>query len=137
MGHLIHEISELTFNENDLKLYARSDLEREFDLLQIWTQEQKNLTLDEIGFQKGVAYNIDADNYLEASETPVKIHTDRNWQIVKSGKNGPVFPLRPGTSGEVTDVHLDSTAWVSKVQTFWSWIGARGNRKLYYMHCLL
>ena len=110
MGYLIHEISELTFNENDLKLYARSDIEREYDLLQIWTQEQRKLTLDQIGFKDGVTYNIDADNYQEASDTPVKVHADRKWQIVKSGKNGPVFHVGPGTSG---DVHVDSTSWVS------------------------
>ena len=75
MGDLIHEISERTINENDLKLYTRSDLEHEFDLLQIWTQEQRKLTLDEIGFKAGETYNIDADNYRKASRHPFKNHT--------------------------------------------------------------
>merc|ERR1712223_589076 len=92
---LLHEISELTFNERFLRLYTHTDMEREFDLLQYWTQEQRDSTLSQLGFKEKFAYHIDADNYPDASVSPVTIDTDKTWQIIRSGKEGPILTVTP------------------------------------------
>ena len=106
---LLQEISELTFNERHLRLYTHNDIEREFDLLQYWTQEQRDSTLSKLGFKEDVAYHIDADNYPDASVSPVTIDTDKTWQIIRSGKEGPVLTVTPN----MDQFRIDLTSYVS------------------------
>ena len=106
---LLHEISELTFNERFLRLYTHTDMEREFDLLQYWTQEQRDSTLSQLGFKEEFAYHIDADNYPDASVSPVTIDTDKTWQIIRSGREGPVLTVTPN----MDQFRIDLTSYVS------------------------
>ena len=107
LEELIEKISDATaFYDDHLKLYDHSDFDRERNLLKIWTDEGKKMTLKELGFQPGQDYQIDADNYPEAANPPVKIETQATWNILMSG--GPML-IGPHTQG----ITLDRTSWVS------------------------
>ena len=105
-------MNENTFSANFLRLYTHTDIEREFDLLQYWGQEQKDSTLGELGFKDDVTYHIDADNYPEASLSAVTFDTDKTWQLIKSGpgKEGPIFTLKPN----MAQFRIDFTSFVSE-----------------------
>ena len=108
MNELIAQIALQTFNEEFLRLYSEKDIDREYDLTQYWTKEQRALTLYEHGFQDGVEYQIDADNYPEASLSPVTIGTDKTWYIIKSGSYGPILKVVPN----MPKFRIDFNSWV-------------------------
>jgi len=105
---LIQEVSEATtFKGDHLKLYQHSDIDRERNLLKIWTDEEKKMTLKELGFQPGKDYQIDTDNYPEAANPRVKIETQTTWKILTSG--GPMV-IGPYSQG----ITLDRTSWMKQ-----------------------
>jgi len=107
LNELIAQIALQTFNEEFLRLYSEKDIDREYDLTQYWTKEQRALTLYEHGFQDGVEYQIDADNYPEASLSPVTIGTDKTWYIIKSGSYGPILKVVPN----MPKFRIDFNSW--------------------------
>lgn len=96
--------------EESLKLYSRNDQERECELLSIWTEEQRQMSLQELGFQEDVTYEIDVDNYPEASRSPVQIDTHEEWQIITSSRKAPILNVGPNSS----PIPLETTGWITR-----------------------